>query len=49
MMLDYRLHYAVLAAEDRSREQRSAKLANMARDGERIHRLPEIDRTRRRR
>jgi hypothetical protein len=47
-MLDYRLHYAVLAAQDRRRELRSAKQAEIARAGERIHRLPEIDRTRRR-
>jgi hypothetical protein len=49
MMLDYRLHYAVLAAQDRSRELRATRLVHVAKDGERIHRLPEIDRTRRRR
>jgi len=49
MMLDYRLHYAVLAAQDCSRELRDRRLVHVAKDSERIHRLPEIDRSRRRR
>ena len=48
MMLDYRLHYAVMAALDRSRELRDRTLVYVAKDSERIHRLPEIDRSRRR-
>jgi hypothetical protein len=47
MMLDYRIHYAILAAEDRlEKAQRKAIWPNAGRPGPRVHRLPMVDRKR---
>jgi hypothetical protein len=46
-MLDYRIHYAILATEDRlAKAQRRAIRPNAGMPGPRIHRLPAVDRTR---